>query len=268
MNLTYPSREEARRYRREIQDAVQTVRNGETPDEAALAWPAGLDRRLLLGLPIQRRTRNCLLRAEVAAGDEPLTVDDLLGIRHLTEPLLPDLLRNIDEFLDDYIETFEVIPKPADVAARRLSHQVQRMTPTEITVVEGRVLRSPPVTVRTVAMQLRISTTRVCTETSSAKEKARIALGAELECIVAALTKDLGPDPKGLEVGARIEQLLDDVGANDGGDESRRTRGLFRRTLLEEMGLEPKDGRRRARSQGDAPPPEQKNEGESSAGVE
>ena len=68
MNLTYPSQEEAKRYRREIQDAVQAVRNEEIPEKTALAWPTGLDRRLLLGLPIQRRTRNCLLRGGVAAG--------------------------------------------------------------------------------------------------------------------------------------------------------------------------------------------------------
>ena len=110
MNLTHPSREEAKRYRREIQDAVQAVGNREIPDKTAIAWPTGLDRRLLLGLPIQRRTRNCLLRGGVAAGDERLTVQDLLRVRHLTEPLLPDLLLTIDAFLDEYIQTFEEVP--------------------------------------------------------------------------------------------------------------------------------------------------------------
>ena len=144
MEVTHPSREEARRYRREIQDAVQAVRSGETPEKTALAWPAGLDRRLLLGLPIERRIRNCLLRARVAGGDSPLTVDELLRIPLLTEPLLPDLLFAIDRFLDDYTETFEEIPRAADVAAMRLIQRAQTVTPTETTVVEERVLARPP----------------------------------------------------------------------------------------------------------------------------
>ena len=72
----------------------------------------------------------------------------------------------------------------------------------------------------------------------------------------------LRPDPLG------DPELLDEVLPNDTDSESRRARGLFRRTLLEEMGLEPKDGWRRARKQGDAPPPERKPEGEDFAGVE
>ena len=41
MSLTYPYREEAKRYRRELQDAVAAVRTGEEPERDALAWPAG-----------------------------------------------------------------------------------------------------------------------------------------------------------------------------------------------------------------------------------
>ena len=175
MNLTYPSREEAKRYRREIHEAAQAVRNGETPDEAALAWPAGLDRRLLLGLPTERRTRLCLLRAEVAAGDDPLTVNDLLRVRHLTAPLLPHLLRTIATFLDDYIETFAETPNSADVAAMRLNRQVATMTPTEITVVDERVLRCPPAKVHTVSMKVGIPDGRVSASAFAAKDKAKIA---------------------------------------------------------------------------------------------
>ena len=57
----YPSRDEAQRYLLKLQDAQEAVRKRSRPDTDALAWPAGLDRAILVGLPLREGTRRCLL---------------------------------------------------------------------------------------------------------------------------------------------------------------------------------------------------------------
>ena len=54
--VRYPSRDEARRYRHELRHSVEALRERSRPDADALAWPAGLDRGILLGLPLRDGT--------------------------------------------------------------------------------------------------------------------------------------------------------------------------------------------------------------------
>ena len=78
MKLTYPSRQEAKRYRREIHEAVEAARKGEDPERDALAWPEGLSRTLLRGLPLPTHTRNSILRSRLMDGDNRLTVAEMV----------------------------------------------------------------------------------------------------------------------------------------------------------------------------------------------
>ena len=118
MSLTYPSREEANRYRREIQEAVEAARKSEEPERNTPAWPPGLDRTILRGLPLPSHTRNCLLRARLMEGDNALTVAEMLRIPEVGPTTVRNLLVGIDEFLGEYIKTFGQVPGPADVGER------------------------------------------------------------------------------------------------------------------------------------------------------
>ncbi|MCY4468428.1 MAG: hypothetical protein OXC08_06870 [Thiotrichales bacterium] len=67
-----------------MHDAVEAVRNGELYEKGAIAWPTGLDRRLLGALPVQNATRLALTRQEVFEGEAPLTVKELLEVPYVT----------------------------------------------------------------------------------------------------------------------------------------------------------------------------------------
>ena len=101
----YPSRNAAKRYRRDLQDALEIIRNDAPLKTSALAWPAGLDRSILDGLPLQVRTRNCLLRAGLMEGNNPLTVYELLRIANFGRKSLGDLLFAVDDLLSECIDS-------------------------------------------------------------------------------------------------------------------------------------------------------------------
>ena len=104
IRAVYPSRDAAQRYRRDLQGALEVIRENSVLDMDALAWPAGLDRTILDGLPLQVRTRNCLLQARLMEGDNPLTVYQLLRIANFGRKSLGDLLFAVDELLSECIE--------------------------------------------------------------------------------------------------------------------------------------------------------------------
>ena len=100
----YPSREAAQRYRREIHDALESMRKGSVLDMSARAWPDGLNRVILGGLPLRVRTRNCLQNERLMEGDNPITVYELLRIPNFGRNSLADLLFAVDKFLEKCIE--------------------------------------------------------------------------------------------------------------------------------------------------------------------
>ena len=67
----------------------------------SVAWPAGLDRAVLQGLPLKVRTRNCLQNERLMQGDNPLTVNELLSIRNFGRTSLQDLLSTVEKFLKE-----------------------------------------------------------------------------------------------------------------------------------------------------------------------
>ena len=116
---------------------MQAAQRDEQPPKATLAWPAGLDRTLLMALPVQDRAHRALARGAY-------TVEQLLRVPYLSPPMLRELLLAADAFLEDYIETFDERPGPADLAAMRLTRGVASLTPAEAAVVEHRFLTDPP----------------------------------------------------------------------------------------------------------------------------
>ena len=157
----YPSPDEARRYRRDLEGALEAVRKKGSPGAEALAWPAGLDRTLVLALPLSVTTRSCLRRAGLMEGDNALTWHELLRNPDIGSRAIRELLFGIDAFLRDYIERFDARPEPAAVLAMRLQKEVNRLTPRECAIVEHRVLRRPPTTLAVVGAMFGVSRERI-----------------------------------------------------------------------------------------------------------
>ena len=195
MSLTYPSREEAMRYRRALHEGLEATRTGERAGSGALAWPAGLDRTILQGLPLPSHTRNCLLRAGLMGDDNAFTVAEMLRIPGLGPTTVRNLLLAIDEFLREYIETFDRVPGPADVATMRLVKEVQRLTPMEAVIVDERLLKHPPTEFHTLAMRFAMASSRIRSRLVNARDRFEIALGPELRVVAAGLREGVGPSP-------------------------------------------------------------------------
>ena len=240
MKLTYPSREEAKRYRHEIQEAVEAARKGEEPERNAPAWPAGLDRTILRGLPLPAHSRNCLLRARLMEGDNPFTVAEMLRMPGLGPTTVRNLLIAIDDFLREYTETFDRVPGGVDVATMRLTKEVQRLPPMEAVIVDERVLQYPPTEYHTLAMRFAMAGSRIRSRLVNARDRFEIALGPELRVVAAALREGVGPSPNESDVNERIDALLDEMRPNDGGSVEHRVKRLFRHALVEQLNLEPK----------------------------
>ena len=234
--IRYPSKDDATRFRAELQNAVEAARRDAQPEQTMLAWPAELDRRLLLGLAVKQRTGLCIQRERLACGDGPYTVAQLLRVPHLSPTVLRDLLLATDAFLASYIETFDDVPGPADVAAMRLRRVVQSLTPTQCAIVEERLLTDPPVDYHTLVLRLELSAATIRSRLLEAQRRFNIALGPELRIIAAELEKKLGAN-QGDVVDERIDALLDGVLPDHGNCTARRARAFFRQALTKELSL-------------------------------
>ena len=207
------------------------ARKDEEPERNAPAWPAGLDRTILRGLPLPAHSRNCLLRAGLMEGDNPFTVAEMLRIPGLGPTTIRNLLVGVDEFLGEYIETFDQVPGPGDVATMRLTKEVQRLTPMEAVIVDERVLQHPPTEFHTLAMRFAMSSSRIRSRLVNTQDRFEIALGPELRIIAGKLKAKLGPDPSERGVRKGIDELL----PNDADCVGGRVRRLFEQALVEEV---------------------------------
>ena len=154
--FVYPSRDEAQRYRRELQDAVDAMRERRFPQRGALVWPAGLDRRHHRGGTALPEGRHNLLRhAGLMEGDNPLTAHEVLCMPYISSRAIREILFAVDEFLSEYVKSFEGRPEPAaSVVAMRLRMEVEKLTPREVLIVEHRVLSRPRKTLKEIAAQV------------------------------------------------------------------------------------------------------------------
>ena len=64
----------------DVELTLEETRRGKRAASHLLVWPEGLDRLLLLELPLSVRARNCVLQENLWQGNGRLTVNDLLGV--------------------------------------------------------------------------------------------------------------------------------------------------------------------------------------------
>ena len=114
-----PSGEAAQLYLLDLQDALEAIRDNRRPHLSAMAWPAGLDRSILNGLPLDVRTRNCLLCAQLMEGDNALTVQQVLWLPNFGRKSLRDLLFTVERFLNECIRMGCREPQNTDGASER-----------------------------------------------------------------------------------------------------------------------------------------------------
>ena len=122
----YPSRSELERCLLDIEESLGAVRQGRVPKLSCIAWPEGLDRIILLELPVRTRTRNCVQRGELTAGRGPLTVNELLRLPDFGRTSLRDFLVTLERFLKECIVEGPVTG--ADTVEANCETHEQRMT--------------------------------------------------------------------------------------------------------------------------------------------
>ena len=206
--FVYPSRDEAQRYRRELQDALEAVRERRFPDRDALVWPAGLDRALVAALPLPESTHQRLRQAGLMEGNNALTAHEVLCVPCMSSRAIRELLFAVDEFLGEYVETFKGRPGPASVVAMRLRTLLQRLTPREVLVVEHRVLSRPRRTLEQIAAECGVSCERIRQIQTRTERRIRTAFGHELRFLAGALNNELAPSAEQSALHRRIDDLL------------------------------------------------------------
>ena len=235
--FVYPSRDEAQRYRRELQDAVHAMRERRFPQRGALVWPAGLDRAAIVaGLALPEGRHKLLRHAGLTEGNDPLTAHELLCVPNIGSRAIRDLLVAVDEFLSEYVESFEGRPEPASVVAMRLRMEVKKLTPREVLIVEHRVLSRPRRTLKEVAARVGVSCERIRQIQTRTERRIRTAFGHELGFLAGTLKNELAPIAEDSAVHRRIDDLL----PNGVGRTEELVKKLFRQALLNEMGLTPR----------------------------
>ena len=110
-----------------------------------------------------------------------------------------------------------------------LARTLDAASDTERTIIEHRLLRTPPTTLEAVGSQVGVTRERIRQVQARIERKIHAALGRGLRIIAATLKEPLGHVVSQSQLEDRIEELLP-------ADESLATR-LFRRALLNEMGF-------------------------------
>ena len=98
-----PSQDAAQRHLLDLRDTLEAIHCNRWPTAESVAWPAGLERRILEKLPLRVRTRNCLVTARLMAGNSRLTVSQLLQLKSFGQASLRDLLCTVEDFLKECI---------------------------------------------------------------------------------------------------------------------------------------------------------------------
>lgn len=317
-----PSPREAERHLLDLQDVLAAVREGGVEGTTKLpAWPAGLDRSILRGLPLRTRTWNCLHEARLLEGDDPLTVGQLLSVQRFGWKSLEELLFTVEQFLNECIhgpgplkandpaqpasglpeETVvrvlpaeersalwdragevlaplfataaelhgidtladalspecrrlasemgigdevkeiridrltEDVPGLAAMMMGRLTRTLETVSGNAWKVIEDRLLRTPPDTLEEIGSRLGLTRERIRQIQVRTEEKIRDALGEEFEVIASILQEQLGPVVPESEFERRMEAIAPAAS-------EPLARGLFRRAIIDRMGLVLEEG--------------------------
>lgn len=111
-----PTRDEAQRHLDDLQRVLLELNERGMPHRSSVAWPAGLDRRVVAELPLKIRTLNCLNQSRFLEGSGPLTVKHLCLMENFGRISLRDLLVELKRFLDVCIRDGPVGPRHGDPA--------------------------------------------------------------------------------------------------------------------------------------------------------
>ena len=122
---TFSSRDEAQGYRRELEGALETVRERRSPHRDALVSPAGLDRAIVAGHPLPVATQSLLRQAELMEGDNALSAYEVLCMPYVGSRAIRDLFVVVDAFLNVYIETFEGRTGQLGALVRTFRHEIK-----------------------------------------------------------------------------------------------------------------------------------------------
>ena len=164
------------------------------------------------------------------------TAAELHGAKRFADVLNPDFMRlagkmgiagAIGAIRIDYLAN----GTPGLVAATlaRLSRTLDAASDTECTVIEYRLLRTPPATLEAVGSQVGVTRERIRQVQARIERKIHAVLGRGLRVIAMTMKEPLGHMVSQSELEDRIEQLLP-------GGESLATR-ILRKALLNEMGF-------------------------------
>ena len=311
---------EAIRYRHDIQDVLNALRNDMVPQPQTVALPRGMDRTILQDLRLQVRTWNCLRGAGLLEGNSLITTDDLLRINNFGLKSLSDLVFTVDDYLRDCIgnaplrlpekcssiddikpqesrdntepptslavdgwsraatvlsplfaaaaeldnaktvsemlkpeymqlavrmDTVSAIEKcridvlangalgPVAVVTKRLSSQLDSLTPKQSTVVHHRILNTPATKIKEVAAMIGVSRQRVHQIQNNAMRQVNRAFGKEMTVIAETVKEKLDHIVEENVVDSRIDNLL----SHDIPWMTAPVRKLFRQELINRMGF-------------------------------
>ena len=161
---------------------------------------------------------------------------ELHGARTLADALNPELMRLAGRMgITAAIGAIRIehvsrgTPGLVSITLGRLALTLDAASDTERTIIEHRVLRTPPTTLEVVGSQVGVTRERIRQVQTRIERKIHAALGRGLRIISATLKEPLGHVVSQSELEGQIEQLLP-------ADESLATR-MFRKALLNDMGF-------------------------------
>ena len=157
--FVYPSPDEAQRYRRELQDALEAVRERRFPHSDALIWPAGLDRSIVAGHLRSRRARtsSCATRDSWRVTIRSPRTKSCASRTSAGGQFATSSSQWTNSSASTSRASREDLA-PASVVAMRLRMEVEKLTPREVLIVERRVLSRPRKTLKEIAAQFGVST--------------------------------------------------------------------------------------------------------------
>ena len=166
---------------------------------------------------------------------------ELHGTETLADTLDPKLMRLASKMgIANEIATIRIddvvngTPGLASVVSSRLKLTLEATSENERTIIEHRLLRTPPKTLEEIGSLVGVTRERIRQIQSRVEGKIRMALGRELRVIAWTVKEQLDHMIPECEFERRIEELLP--------DDPPLTKGLFRQTLITEMGYTLQEG--------------------------
>ena len=164
------------------------------------------------------------------------TSAELLGTKTLADALHPNLLRLASRMklapTLHAIGVYEVVERGQSLpmlVATRLGRTLEAASERQRTVIQRRLIQTPPATLEEIGLQLGVSRERVRQIQATLETKIEAALGEELRVIAATIKDQLGPMIPGDDLESRIGGIVP--------NHSPIVYGLFRKTLISAMGF-------------------------------